>query len=397
MPPIQLVEGRPLPEDESTVAVISHALWATWFGSDPDVIGRSYKIGYGPSRTVIEVMGPEFRLPNSQTVLWLPLLFNPNANDVVPRFDVPPAIGPGRRPAQGLVARMAPGVDREELVSQLGTVAQRLPERFGGSASYARLIEQHRPVVRPLKEQLVGPSRPLWLLLAALGVVLLVACANVANLFMVRAESRQRDLAVRRAIGARRGQLVRSQMAEAVLLAGLAATLAVFLAWVGVPILLHAAPANLPRLDAVSLNASTLLFAAGAAVFAALVCGLGPAVRSSAPSLARLREGFRSSTRRRTWGWDALVVAQTAMALVLLVGPGLLVRSFAALRSVDPGYDTADIFTFQTEPEGDRSGARWFALFHLNLMDRVAAIPGVESVGMVLNVPLNEGVGEAPF
>ena len=275
-------------------------------------------------------------------------------------------------------------------MSQLGTVAQRLPERFGGSASYARLIEQHRPVVRPLKEQLVGPSRPLWLLLAALGVVLLVACANVANLFMVRAESRQRDLAVRRAIGARRGQLVRSQMAEAVLLAGLAATLAVFLAWVGVPILLHAAPANLPRLDAVSLNASTLLFAA-------LVCGLGPAVRSSAPSLARLREGFRSSTRRRTWGRDALVVAQTAMALVLLVGPGLLVRSFAALRSVDPGYDTADIFTFQTEPEGDRSGARWFAQFHLNLMDRVAAIPGVESVGMVLNVPLNEGVGEAPF
>ena len=109
MPPIQLVEGRPLPEDESTVAVISHALWATWFGSDPDVIGRSYKIGYGPSRTVIGVRGPEFRLPNSQTVLWLPLLFNPNANDVVPRFDVPPAIGPGRRPAQGLVARMAPG------------------------------------------------------------------------------------------------------------------------------------------------------------------------------------------------------------------------------------------------------------------------------------------------
>ena len=292
---------------------------------------------------------------------------------------------------------MVPGVDREELVSQLGTVAQRLPERFGGSASYARLIEQRRPIVRPLKEQLVGPSRPLWLLLAAVGVVLLVACANVANLFMVRAESRQRDLAVRRAIGARRGQLVRSQMAEAVLLAGLAATLAVFLAWVGVPIFLHAAPANLPRLDAVSLNASTLLFAAGAAVFAALVCGLGPAVRSSAPSLARLREGFRSSTRRRTWGRDALVVAQTAMALVLLVGPGLLVRSFAALRSVDPGYDTADIFTFQTKPEGDRSGARWFAQFHLNLMDLVAAIPGVESVGMVLNVPLNEGVGEAPF
>ena len=170
-----------------------------------------------------------------------------------------------------------------------------------------------------------------------------------------------------------------------------------FLAWVGVPILLHAAPANLPRLDAVSLNSSTLLFAAGADVFAALVCGLGPAVRSSAPSLARLREGFRSSTRRRTWRRDALVVAQTAMALVLLVGSGLLVRSFVDLRSVDPGYDTADIFTFQTEPEGDTSDSRWFAQFHLNLMDRGRGDSRVESVGMLLNVPLNEGVGEAPF
>ncbi len=379
------VLGRlPEPEDESTVAVISHTLWATWFGSDPDVIGQSYEMA-GDSRTVIGVMGPEFRFPSSRTVLWVP--FEITAEDVVPgRFFAP------------LVARVAPGVEREELADQLRTLALRLPERFGGSASYARLIEQHRPVVRPLKDELVGPvAGPLWVLLGAVGVVLLIACANVANLFTVRTESRQRDLAVRRAIGARRGQLVRSQMAEAVLLAGLAATLAVFLAWVGVPVLLSAAPAGLPRIDEVSLSASTLLFAAGASVFAALVCGLVPAVLSSAPELTRLREGGRGSTRRRKWGRDALVVAQTALALVLLVGSGLLVRSFSELRNVDPGYDTEDIFTFQIAPEGDFLDGPWFAQFHLNFMDRVAGIPGVESVGLVENVPLNESVQEARF
>ncbi|MGD2068289.1 MAG: ABC transporter permease, partial [Gemmatimonadota bacterium] len=227
---------------------------------------------------------------------------------------------------------------------------------------------------------------------------LLIACANVANLFIVRGEHRALDLAVRRALGASRRLLIRVQMAEALVIAGLAGMLAVVLAWASVPLFLAVAPADVPRLDDVAIGGSTLLFALGTAAFAALTCGLGPAVRASAPGPLRLRRGTRGSTRRGHWTRDALVVGQTALALVLLIGSGLLVRSFAALRSVDPGYETEDIFTFQIAPEAeDLVDGPSFARFHLDFMDRVAALPGVESVGVVEHVPLNEGVSSARF
>ena len=378
--------GRlPVPEDESRVAVISHTLWTSWFGADPAVIGRSYEMA-GGSRTVIGVMGPEFWFPNDRVLLWIPVVIR--AEGIVPgRFGQP------------LVARMAPGATTDALVDELTTLALRLPERFGGSARYARLIEQHRPVVNSLEEQLLGAaSTPLWVLLGSVGIVLLIACANVANLFMVRTERRQRELAVRRALGATRGQLIRAQMAEAVVMAGLAGTLAVFLAWLTVPIFLRAAPPNIPRLDEVGLTVSTLLFTLGASLLSALLCGVVPAIRSSAPSLTRLSDAGRGSTRRRHWGRDGLVVGQTALALVLLIGSGLLVRSFWELRNVDPGYDTEDIFTFQIAPEGDHlPDAPSYARFHTDFMERVAALPGVESVGIVENVPLNEGVPGGRF
>ncbi len=379
--------GRlPVEEDESGVAVISHELWVMWFGADPDMIDKSYYIG-GQQRTVIGVMGPDFHFPHDRVLLWIPNIVSIE-NIVVGRF------------GRSLIARMAPGVEHEELKTQLAVVAQRLPERFGGPPSYVRLIEQHRPVVRSLEQELVGEvSGSLWVLLGSAGLVLLIACANVANLSLVRADSRQRDLAVRGAIGAGRGQLIRFQMAETVIVAGLAATLAVVLARVGVPILLNAAPANIPRLGNVSVDASTLFFTVATALFAALACGLGPAIRSSAPHLARLRDGARGSTRRRHWGRDGLVVAQTALALVLLVGAGLLARSFWELRTVDSGYETEDIFTFQIAPAEDPAltDAASFARFHLNFMDRLAALPGVESVGIVENVPLNERTQEIRF
>jgi len=378
--------GRlPVPEDESQVAVISHTLWATWFEADSAVIGRSYEMG-GGSRTVIGVMGPDFWFPNDRVLLWIPQ--NIRAEGIVPgRFGQP------------LVARMAPGATTDALVNQLTTLALRLPERFGGSAGYARLIEQHRPIVRSLEEPLLGAaSGPLWILLGSVGVVLLIACANVANLFMVRTERRQREFAVRRALGATRGRLIRAQMAEAVVLAGLAGILAVFLAWVSVPIILRAAPPNIPRLDEVGLTVSTLVFTLGASLLAALLCGVVPAIRSSATSLTRLSDAGRGSTRRGHWGRDGLVVGQTALALVLLIGSGLLVRSFWELRNVDPGYDTDDIFTFQIAPEGDHlPDAPAYARFHTDFMERVAALPGVESVGIVENVPLNEGAAGGRF
>ena len=379
--------GRlPVPADDDRVVVLSHTLWAAWFGGDSSIIGKAVEAG-GTSRTVVAVMGPEFRFPIDGTLLWI-------SSDIRPE-----GITPGRFGGSSLVARVKPGVTAGALARELTALSKELPERFGGSANYARLIGQHRAVVRPLADEIFGSvSGSLWVLLGSVLIVLVIACANVANLFMVRAEGRQRDLAVRRAIGANRSQLIRSQMAEAIVIAGLAGVAAVGLAWAGLPVLLRAAPQDIPRLDEVRVSGTTVLFTLGIALTSALACGLVPAVRASSPDLARLREGGRGATRRRGWARDGLVVAQTALALVLLIGSGLLVRSFRALRQVDPGYEIENIFTFQIAPEGAHlTDGPSYARFALEFMERLRALPGIESVGLVENVPLNEGTRDVQF
>lgn len=379
--------GRlPTPEDEDRVVLISDGLWRDWFGRDPEVVGKTYFIS-GEMRQVIGIMPPEFSFPSETTMLWVAGDFRP--------ADVRP--GPLGLP---VIARMKPGVTREELAIELTRLSKQLPERFGGTPSYARLIERHSALVDPLLERLVGPTArtSLWVLLGAVLLVLVIACANVANLFMVRTEGRRRDLAVRRAIGASRAQLVRLQMAEAFLVALAAGVLAVILSAVTLPLFVRAAPEGIPRLALAGLDMWTLGAAFALVVLAALACGVVPALRASSPDLARLREGSRGSTGRRNLGRDMLVVGQTALALVLLIGSALLVQSFQRLRSVDPGYDTADIYTFQFAPEQERltDGPSWGRL-HLDFMDRLRALPGVTGVGVVNNIPLDEGTGTGRF
>lgn len=378
--------GRlPVAEDGDRVFVSSHRLWQSWFGGDSAVVGRIFEVG-GQPRELIGVMGPEFAFPNADVQLWTS---NPMRAE---------GIQPGRFGAN-MVGRMAPGVTIDELTAELNALASRLPERFGGTARYAEIIAQHRAVARPILAQFLGTaSRALWILLASAGIVLLIACANVANLFVVRAEGRTRDLAVRRAIGATRSQLVRLQLAEAFVVALGAGVLAVGFALLILPIFLRAAPPGIPRLAEVGFGLPSLGFTLAAVVLAAVACGLVPALRASAPDLQRLRDGGRTSTGRHHWIRNALVVGQTALALVLLVGSGLLMRSFQQLRSVDPGYDIADVFTFQFAPEQERlaDGPSW-ARFHLDFLQRLAALPGVSSVGIVENVPLNEGTITVPL
>ena len=383
------VLGR-LPADddpEGRVVVISHWLWADWFGRDPSVLGREIEVS-GGSRTIIGVMGPEFGFPQERVSLWV--------------HDLPTEpIRPGGF-GINLVGRLAPGADHETLREQLATLAQRLPERFGGSPQYRQIIERHRPIVRSLEEQLVGDiAAPLWVLLGTVGIVLLIACANVANLLIARAEGRRRDLAVRRALGAGRGGLIRSQLAEALLLSAAGGIAGVLLAKAGVPLLVRAAPESIPRLGSVGLDAAALLFTAGVVILAALASGLFPAVHFSNPGLSGgLRDSHRVGAGPDHFTRDALVVVQTAAALVLLVGSGLLLKSFLELRRVDPGYDTEDIFTFQTAPDPRGHGladAATFAQFHYDFMDRLAAMPGVESVGLVNTLPLDEGAGATRF
>jgi len=374
-------------DEEGTVMVLSHWLWMDWFGGDPSVVGSTMEVA-GALRTVIGVMGPDLRFPEERTSLWI--------------LDEPtPPIRPGGF-GLNLVGRLAPGAGRASLTAELAGLARRLPERFGGGPRYASIIGQYRPVVRSLKDQLVGDiEAPLWILLGTVGVVLLIACANVADLLIVRAESRRRDLAVRRALGAGRTGLVRAQMAEALILAALGGVGGALLAWGGVPLLVHAAPQSIPGLGSVGLNTTALVFTAGLAIVAALVAGLLPAIRFSNPGLVGgLRESDPTGSRRTHLTRDVLVVAQTAAALVLLVSSGLLLQSFRALTHVDPGYDTKDIFTFQMAPDFRKRGINdgpTVARFQYMFMDSLAALPGVESVGLVNTLPLDEGAGMARF
>src|SRR5207248_3935949 len=258
---------------------------------------------------------------------------------------------------------------------------------------YARIIDKHRAIVGPVLDRILGPTlrTSLWVLLGAVTVVLLIACANVANLFMVRAESRRRDTTVRRAIGASGAQLVRYQMAEAFVVALVAGALAVVLSTVTLPLFLRAAPEGIPRLAGVGLDLPTIGVTFALVVLVALACGAAPALRASSPDLTALREGGRGSTGRHRWGRDLLVVAQTALALVLVIGSALLVQSFQRLRHVHPGYDIKDIYTFQFAPDQPqlRDGPS-LGRMHLTVMDRLRALPGVTAVGVVNNIPLDE-------
>lgn len=387
---VQPVLGRVFTdEDEDNVVVLSHWLWQDWFGGEAEVIGRSYFFA-GETRTVIGVLPPDFRFPDERTAFWLPILVRPAE------------VTPGGFGAD-IVARLAPEADRDGLEAQLTPLPRQVQERLGGPASYARAMEQYRPVISSLRAHMVGGvSTPLWILLGAVAIIFLVACTNVANLFMVRAESHRRDMAVRRALGAGRAGLVRRQMSEAFILAAAGGAAGAVIAWVGVPLLIRAAPdtvsagfggAPVPGLATASLDGTALLFTAAVSVLAACAFGLLPALRlTGAGVLGGLREAGRGVVGRGAFTRDLLVVVQTASAVVLLVGAALLARSFWELNSVDPGYDKEDIFTFQVAVRRDDLRERAaLSQFQYEFMDRLAALASVESVGYVTTLPLDEG------
>ena len=373
--------GRlPSADDTAEVVVISDRLWADWFGRDPKVIGRTVTLFREP-REVVGVMPAAFRFPIEDTLLWLSRPVNAAQIQQPGRF------------GDSMLVRARPGVSAEALQAELTQLAAEAPARFGGTPAYASLMQQYRAVVQPLEQQLLGPiAGPLWLLFVAAAVLLLIACANLANLFLVRTESRQRELAVRRALGAGRAQLVRLQLAEALLVSLMAGALALVLSVLLLPMLISLAPAGVPRLQQAALDATTLVFTAIVAVLSGLLCGVLPAWRGAAPQLARLREGGRGQTSGEHRMRQGLVIGQTALALTLLIGAGLLLRSAEALYRVDPGYDVPDVFTFQFAPEQAslNNPAAW-ARFHQDFLQRLATLPGVQTVGLVENVPLNEG------
>ena len=389
---VQPLIGRlPVTEDADRVALLSHGLWMDWFDGDPSVLGRSYSIA-GQTRTVIGVMPPDFDFPREDITLWIP-------NPIIAAASTGQAqIRPGNFGMQ-LVARVKPGVEREALIAQLDLIASRLPEKYGGSPRYTEIIERFTARVIPLEEQLLGSlAGPLWILLGATGILLLIACANVANLFLARAEGQRADVAIRRAIGAPRWNLVRRQLVETSVVAIFGGALAVGVAAFLLPVIVAQVPVPVPRLSSAGLSLTTILFTFAVSVVAGLVCGIVPAVRAAGSTLTWLRDRARGATRVRHRTRDVLVVGQAALALVLLFASGLLLRSFAAAKNVDPGYVVEDVFTFQMAPEqAHLNSAPAWASFHIGFMERLRALPGVETVGIVENFPLDEGVGPTAF
>ncbi len=373
------------PDRSGRIAVLSHALWRDWLGSDPNVIGRSYVID-GGMREIVAVMRPDFVLANDAVVAWIP-------RDV--RLDGLTLAVPGF----AAVARLAPGVTADAAARELTSMMRELPERFGRNPTYDRVLPRLQVHVRPLEAELVGPvRRPLFVLFGAALIVLLIACANVGHLVAMRAEGRRHELAIRQAVGAGRGQLVRSQFAEILVIAALAGVVATVLARVALPAFLALAPVNVPNLGTASVGLRATAFIGALAACAAAFCGLLPALRASRVGMTDMRRASRSVAGGRRWARDLLLVAQTAMALVLTVGAGLLLRSYAQMSRVDPGYRTDDIYTFQIAPSQPQlTDGPSYARFSLDLMDRLAALRDVQSVGLIENLPLDEGTAATMF
>jgi predicted permease len=372
------VRGRGfLPEENepgrNKVVVLSHALWRSRFGGDPALVGQTVDLNRQP-HVVVGIAPPDFSYPEGNE-LWTPLEYD----------------GVFRSHSRGawyltVIGRLKPGVTVEGARGEVETVAARLARQ------YPDQNEGVGATVRSLHQALVGPSRmALLVLLGAVGLVLLIACVNVANLLLARAAARETELALRAALGAGRRRLVRQLLTESLVLAVLGGVAGVLLASASLGPLLALQPEGVPRLAEVRIDRSVMAFAAALSVLTGLLFGLFPAWHATATSTAQtLREGSRgllAGPDQRLRG--GLVVAQIALAMTLLAGAGLLLRSFDRLRRVDPGFRADSALTFRLSlPESayELEGRR--TAFFQDLLARLEALPGVRSAGAVMGLPL---------
>ena len=369
-------------DDPNAVAVLSHDLWSNHYGSDRQIVGNTIVVD-GRGRTVVGVMPPGFSFPTAETEVWTGYVVSDNTSNFG-GFDWPEY--------SAAVARLRPGVSRTAAEAELNALRLSIPALFPDSRM-AENPDNWPVLVWPLSEREVFHiDQTLWIVLGSMGFVLLVACANVANLFLVRAAARHRERAVRTALGASRGRLARHFLAESWLLAGVGGLIGVGLAWTGVRILIRAGPAVLPRLNEVGIDTTVLAFTAGISLLAALVFGAIAAFRPVPNVVSSLRDSSPRTTAGRSGirGRNVLIVSQVAFALVLLVGAGLMTRSFWQLLQVHPGFEARNVLTFEISvPAGQRYRYSEVAPLHRELLDRIAAIPGVEHAGASTCLPLS--------
>jgi putative ABC transport system permease protein len=390
---VKPILGRAFTREEDvtngpSVVVISQSLWQRSFGSDPSIIGKEIKMA-GRGVTVVGVMPSSFRFPiqGEKPDYWQPISSSPS---YMASKDIR-----GNRSLR-VVARLKPGVTQAQAQSELASIARRLEGQYPDSNTGLTFN------LTPLHEDIVGSVRPaLLIILGAVGFVLLIACANVANLLLARAAARHKEIAIRTALGAGRGRIVRQLLTESVLLAVVGGGLGLLLAMWGVDLLVAASPADLPRIREIGLDTNVLSFTAAVSILTGILFGLFPALQASRLDLNEsLKEGGRGSTEslRRNRVRSLLVVSEVALSLVLLIGAGLLIRSFVSLMNTSPGFAAKSILTVDVPlsrskfPEAEQQAA-----YVQQLIERTRGAAGVDAVAAVNILPLSGNGRESSF
>jgi putative ABC transport system permease protein len=375
---VQPVVGRAFLKDEeqpgkNNTVLLSHRLWQRRFGGDRSIPGRKIVLTNQPY-TVAGVLPPGFSLLDRTVEAWIPIALNPTDSGSSNRTLI-------------VIGRLRPDASLEQ--------ARREMEQIGGRLEIAdpKSNRGWRPSLFPLHEQLVGSTRrPLLILSGAVALLLIIACANVANLQLSRAASRYREIAIRTAMGASRAQIVFQLLVESVVLSLAGGLAGLALAWAGIRVLLALAPASLPRLAGTTLNVRVLAFTFAVSVLAGVIFGLAPAIEASKTNLHQgLRDGGRGGTAGRASRTlrNVLVLSEIALAVMVMIGAALLLQSFVRMRSAGPGFDTANLLTARVPLAGGRNSAedRRIAFFR-EIVDRAAALPGVRGAAAVNALPL---------
>ena len=355
----------------TNVIVLSHGLWQRRFGGAPNVVGQAITVS-GTAVTIVGVMPPDFYFPGRAAEYWRPLAINP---------------ADGSRGAHflGVIARMKPDVGQPAAAAEMKLIAERLAQQYPESSA-----KESAEVVL-LLDQIVAGIRPALLtLLAAVGVVVLIACANVANLLLVRASIREKEVAIRTALGAGRRRLVMQMLAESLVLAVVGGALGLLLAYLTLAPIRTLSAGSIPRVMDVSIDRTVLLFALAVSMITGVLFGLAPAWQATRGGVgAVLKEGGRSSVGSGgRWLRSALLVTEMALSIVLLVGAALLLRSFAKLTNVNPGFDADRVLAFQVALPGSsypQDGNR--VVFFDQLLEKLEASPGVQSAAIVQTLP----------
>ncbi len=359
------------------VVILGHGLWQRRFGADPEVVGKTIAIN-GSSSTVIGVMPPEFEFPSEDVELWAPigLLADRMQNRAVHTLTT--------------VARLEDGVSLDEAKVEMATIAARIQREFPGEDP------EHTTTLIPLHERVVGNTDTILLvLMGAVAFLLLIACANVADLLMARAAARQKEIAVRTALGASRWRVIRQLVTESVLLGLTGGAAALALAFWGLDLLVAHLPPFMPRVEQIGIDGRVLLFTLLISLLTGLIFGLLPALKASKPDIVgSLKDlvtsaagGARDRSRR------VLVIAQVALSLVLLVGAGLMIKSFWRLQDVDPGFEPQNLLTMTVSLAGSPkfTTSEEVIAFYADLRGRLEALPGVSSASAVNALPISGG------